>query len=94
MDETSIATQPDSPVSLPVPDSSQALSEKASLNKLLTEARNTKEVLDHFRGAIHGGRFDGGAMLALAQGLAFLDAIRQQNMNHIQNLQERLKGDK
>jgi hypothetical protein len=65
--------------------------DKAQLKSLLGEARQTKEVLDGFIGAIRGGRFDGGAMMDLAKGLAFLDAIRNQNMAHIKNIQERLE---
>jgi hypothetical protein len=65
--------------------------DRKQVEALLAEARNTKSMLEHFKGAVSGGRFDGGSMLALAQGLAFVDAILNQNKAHIDNLQGRLK---
>jgi len=85
--QTMASTQPEAS-SVP---SMAPLDEKAQLKQLLSEARNTKDVLDGFIGAIRGGRFDGGAMMSLAKGLAFLDAIRGQNIAHIKNLQERVE---
>ncbi len=79
------------PVQLTEPSEPSAEQLRKEAESLLNEARNTKAVLDGFAGAIRGGRFDGGAMLDLAKGLAFLDAIRQQNLAHIKNLQERLE---
>lgn len=65
--------------------------EKAEIQSLLAEARNTKAMIEGFIGAVRGGRFDGGAMMDLAKGMAFLQAIHKQNKAHIENLQERLK---
>jgi len=65
--------------------------DKIQIQSLLAEARNTKEMLEHFRGAICGGTFDGGSMMAIAKGVAFLEAIMNQNKSHIKNLQERLE---
>ena len=78
-----------SPEVLNVP--SEAKQEKAQIEALLAEARNTKAMIEGFIGAVRGGTFDGGAMMDLAKGMAFLDAIHNQNKAHIQNLQERLK---
>lgn len=63
--------------------------EKAQLKALLAEARNTRDVLVGFRAAVEGGTYHGGKMLDIAKGLAFLEAILQQNNAHIHNLQER-----
>lgn len=66
--------------------------EKQQIEALLSEARNTKEMLEHFKGAVISGRFDGGNMMSLAKGLAFVEAILNQNKAHIQNLQNRMKS--
>lgn len=66
-----------------------AVDEKAQLKALLAEARNTKIVLEDFRSAVNTGTYNGHQMLAIAKGLAFLDAILNQNKAHISNLQER-----
>jgi len=66
---------------------------KAQLKALLAEARNTRQLMTDFKAAIHnGGSFPGHAMLAIAKGLAFLDAILEQNRSHIKNLEERLEA--
>ena len=70
-----------------------AKAEKAQLKALLAEARNTRTLMTEFKAAIHnGGSFPGHAMLAIAKGLAFLDAILEQNRSHIKNLEERLEA--
>ena len=54
--------------------------EKAQLKALLAEARNTRQLMTDFKAAIHtAGSFPGHAMLPVAKGLAFLDAILEQN---------------
>lgn len=63
--------------------------EKEQVKKLLSEARSTKEVLMEFRGAIESGTYPGAKMMALAKGLAFLEAVINQNQAHISNLQGR-----
>lgn len=73
---------------------STAKEEKQQTEALLAEARNTKDMLQHFKGAVISGTFEGGCMMSLAKGLAFVEAILNQNKAHIQNLQERLKGGK
>jgi len=64
--------------------------DKAQIKALLAEARNTKVMLEAFGGAVASGTFHGSKMLDLAKGLAFLDAILNQNKAHIDNLQQRL----
>lgn len=63
--------------------------EQTQLKALLAEARNTKIVLEDFEAAVMSGIYTGSRMLAVAKGLAFLDAILNQNKAHIKNLQER-----
>jgi len=73
--------------------SNEAKAEKAQLKALLAEARNTRQLMTDFKAAIHnGGSFPGHAMLAIAKGIAFLDAILEQNRSHIKNLEERLEA--
>lgn len=73
------------------PETSQPPSpaERETVKKLLSEARSTREVLTEFRSAIEVGSFPGSKMMALAKGIAFLEAILNQNMAHISNLQGR-----
>lgn len=71
------------------PVETQAVDEKAQLTALLAEARNTKIVLEDFKAAVQNGSYQGHQMLGIAKGLAFLDAIINQNKAHIHNLQER-----
>ena|ERR1700690_425908 len=85
MESTPTELKPEPAIS-PIPSEN-----KQELANILSEARNTKAVLDGFIGAIRGGRYDGSSMLDLAKGLAFLDAIRNQNIAHIKNLQERVE---
>ncbi len=67
--------------------------EKQQLKALLAEARNTRQLMVDFKAAIHsGGSFPGYTMLSIAKGLAFLDAILEQNRTHIKNLEERLEA--
>jgi hypothetical protein len=89
--ETS-ASVVDSTPSLNTPDCSpQDLeSERASIKKLLAEARQTYEMLTAFIVAVEKGTFIGYAMIDIAKGVSFLQAILNQNKNHISNLQERL----
>ncbi len=73
--------------------SSDKKAEKAQLKALLAEARNTRQLMVDFKAAIHnGGSFPGHTMLAIAKGLAFLDAILEQNRSHIKNLEERIEA--
>lgn len=72
------------------PEQSQKASEKVELKAVLAEARNTREVLIAFKDACESGSYHGSKMLALAKGLAFVDAILNQNTAHIKNLQERI----
>ena len=65
-------------------------SEKQQVKGLLAEARATRDMLVEFRAAIETGTYHGGKMLAVAKGLAFLEAILNQNQAHLRNLQERL----
>ena len=67
---------------------SQGLNDKA----LLSEARATRDVLVGFRSAVEAGTFHGSKMMDLAKGLAFLQAILQQNNAHIHAIQERIDG--
>ena len=84
--------KPESQV-LAAPSNVQSKEEKAQLKALLAEARNTRQLMTDFKAAIHnGGSFPGHAMLAIAKGLAFLDAILEQNRSHIKNLEERLEA--
>ena len=69
----------------PYPPDSGA--DRETVKGLLREARNTREVLVAFKSAIESGTYAGAKMLALAKGLAFLDAILNQNKAHIINLQ-------
>ena len=67
--------------------------EKQQIKALLSEARNTRQMLTEFKAAIHNaGSFPGHAMLPVAKGLAFLDAILEQNRTHVKNLEERLEA--
>lgn len=68
----------------------QAKAEKAQLKGLLTEARNTRDMLVDFRSALEDGTFHGARMMAIARGMAFLEAILRQNSAHIKNLQDKL----
>jgi len=74
--------------------SSQTASEpkedKNQLKALLSEARNTRDMLVSFRAAVETGTYHGGKMLDIAKGLAFLEAILQQNQGHLKNIQERI----
>lgn len=96
--EASIQTpeQSKEPLMQPIPVTAEAKAileakdEKAQTQALLSEARNTKAMIEGFMGAVRGGRFDGGCMMDLAKGFAFLQAIHAQNKAHIDNLQERL----
>lgn len=65
--------------------------EKAQVKGLLAEARATREMLEDFHSAVITGTFPGSVMLRLAKGLAFVEAIKNQNKAHIDSLQERLK---
>lgn len=62
---------------------------KAQSKALLAEARNTRDVLVDFRAAVESGTYAGTRMMAVAKGMAFLEAILHQNSAHIKNLQER-----
>jgi len=65
-----------------------AMSPEALSNKqLLAEARQTRDVLVGFRSAIESGTYHGSKMFDLAKGLAFLEAIMNQNQAHIKRLQ-------
>lgn len=64
--------------------------DKVQLKALLAEARQTKEMLEDFKAALYMGTFQGGKMLAVAKGVSFLEAILNQNLAHIKNLQTRL----
>ena len=79
----------DAPDSSPSP-SDAAKAEKAQLKAVLGEARNTRDVLVGFRSAVESGTYAGVRMMDLAKGLAFMEAILNQNQAHIKNLQERL----
>ena len=75
---------PEAPVVNAVPETSpEALSNK----QLLAEARQTRDVLVGFRSAIESGSYQGSKMFDLAKGLAFLEAIMNQNQAHIKRLQ-------
>ena len=63
---------------------------KAELKALLSEARNTRDMLVGFRSAVESGSYHGSKMMDLAKGLAFMEAILQQNQAHLKNIQERL----
>lgn len=76
----------------PSPKAFDEKAEKAQLKSVLSEARNTRDVLVGFRSAIESGTFEGVRMMDLAKGLAFLDAILNQNQGHIKSLQERIGG--
>lgn len=65
--------------------------EKANIKALLSEARNTREMLMSFVSAVETGAFSGGQMMNVAKGMAFLDALLRQNNKHISDLQERVK---
>ena len=69
------------------PPSSTA--ERETVKKLLGEARSTREVLVSFRSAIEAGTFPGAQMMNIAKGIAFLEAVINQNQAHISNLQGR-----
>ena len=78
-----------------MPEQSQPVSEapkedKVQVKALLAEARNTRDMLVDFRAAIETGTYSGGKMLAVAKGLAFLEAILNQNQAHLHNLQDRI----
>lgn len=62
----------------------------AQTKGLLSEARNTRDVLVGFRAAVESGTFHGSKMMDVAKGMAFLEAILNQNQAHIKSLQERL----
>lgn len=71
--------------------STQTKDNKADVKGLLAEARNTRDMLVGFRAAVESGTYHGSKMLDLAKGLAFMDAILNQNNTHIKNLQERME---
>jgi hypothetical protein len=82
-------------VNNPQPSAAPGLSpepsaEKAQIKQLLGEARGTRDVLVGFRAAVESGTFNGHKMMELAKGLAFLEAILNQNQAHVKNLQARL----
>ncbi len=85
--ETPVNAQQNSPETSQQPS---VVEDKAAVKALLSEARNTRDVLVGFRAAVETGTYHGAKMLDLAKGLAFLDAILNQNQAHIRNLQERL----
>ena len=58
------------------------------LSAARTEAKNTREVLLGFRNAVSDGTFAGKNAMAIAKGLAFLDAIIAQNQAHVTALEE------
>lgn len=89
----SLALVAPSPEQNTQPEAQSAKAEKQQVRAVLAEARNTREVLLDFQSAVGNGTFQGQAMLALAKGQAFLNAIIAQNKNHIDNLQTRLDGD-
>lgn len=70
--------------------SEQPKDDKKAIQGLLSEARNTRDMLVGFRAAVESGTFHGAKMLELAKGLSFMEAILNQNQAHIRNLQERL----
>lgn len=65
----------------------------AANRAMLSEARNTRMLLEDFKAAIEGASYHGSKMLHVAKGLAFIDILLGQNKGHIQELQTRL-GDK
>jgi hypothetical protein len=94
METVSIPSQDSSPVASDVqPQQNQpTISEKDQTKNLLAEARNTRDMLVGFRAAVESGSFNGHKMMELAKGLAFLEAILNQNNAHIHNLQDRLEA--
>jgi len=68
------------------------IDEKNQIKAMLAEARNTRDMLIGFRGAVESGSYHGAKMMDLAKGLAFLEAILGQNNAHIKSLQERLNA--
>ena len=64
--------------------------EKSQIEGLLREARNTRDMLIAFRGAIESSTYSGGKVRDLAIGLSFVETILKQNQAHLHDLQERL----
>jgi hypothetical protein len=92
MMETSIQTpipetSQDTPV-VPVVSEAATSPEALSNKQLLAEARQTRDVLVGFRSAIEAGTYHGSKMFDIAKGLAFLEAIMNQNQAHIKRLQD------
>ncbi len=94
METIDVKAESQAPVELSSgPSTEQAKAEKQQVKALLSEAENTRQMLTEFKAAVHNhGTFPGHAMLPVAKGLAFLDAILEQNKSHIRNLKERLEA--
>lgn len=69
----------------------QSLDEKVQLQAMLSDARNTKLVLEEFDSAVKAGTYQGHHMIAIAKGLSFIAALLGQTKGHIATLQEKLK---
>lgn len=83
--ETSLPLEPS------IESSSKPKEDPNQVKALLSEARNTRDMLVGFRAAVEAGTFHGSKMMDLAKGMAFMEAILKQNQAHLKNLQDRLE---
>lgn len=90
METVSLALEVSSPTVLDGLPKADLGPSKTDLKALLAEARATRDMLVGFRSAVESGRYDGAKMLDLAKGMAFLEAILNQNQAHIKNIQDKL----
>lgn len=63
--------------------------ESGQVKRLIAEARATRELILAFQAAVQAGSYPGAKVVALAKGLAFLEAIAQQNQAHLATLQSK-----
>lgn len=73
-------------------DAKASIDDRVQMQSLLSEARNTKLVLEEFDTAIKNGTYQGHQMMAIAKGLSFVSALIGQTKGNIEALQARLKA--
>lgn len=79
------------------PQTSPAVSPTTSdntqeLKRLLSQARNVKEMLENFKSACEGATVSGHVAVRFAIGIQWIESMLRQNKQDIENLQAKLNG--
>jgi hypothetical protein len=76
-----------------VPATLQSTSDnKQQLRDMLSNARNTKTMLEDFIAALHLCTVSGGAVYRLAIGIQFIEQLKKNTKNDIERLQNAIDG--